>query len=168
MIAYLKNGGRLYIEGALLGYYNSNGQYSYYGLWDYLGAKYLTAGDYTKSVSITEIKCVPSTFTEGFNFKYATGDIPSNDVDTLGTESSGFIIFKSDGDSGRVIANIGKASNKEYRTIVSSVIFSALYGGEHSRKELISKYLEFLLANVPVKLETGQNKDTNPLSGWLH
>jgi hypothetical protein len=168
LIEYLKNGGRLYIEGALIGYNNSKGQYYDYGLWDYLGAKYLNRGDYMNSVNITELKGVTSTFADGFNFKYATGDIPPNDADSLGADSSGFVIFKSDGDSGRIVANTGKAGDKEYRTIVSSVIFSALYGGEHSRKELISKYLDFLLADVPVKIETGQNKDASPLSGWLH
>ena len=167
MIKFLKNGGRLYIEGALIGYNNSKGQYSDYGLWEYLGAKYMNLGNYMKSVDITHLTGVPSTFTDGFSFKYATGDIPANNADTLGADSGGFVIFKSDGDSGRVIANIGKTGDKEYRTIVSSVIFGALYGGEHKRSELISKYLGFLTENLS-ESSTDFEKETNPLSNWLH
>lgn len=80
---------------------------------------------------------VPGTFADGFSFEYLWMQPPDSYVDQLGADG-GTLFLVDQGDTGRAVSN----APGPYRTIVSSVIFSALQGT--GRAAAIAAYMHFL------------------------
>jgi hypothetical protein len=130
LISFLNSGRAVYVEGADIGYSNGNNEF-----WPYLGAAFLDDGMYLGNVSA--VTGVPGTFADGWSFEYLWMQPPDSYVDQLGA-AGGTLILVDQGDTGRAVSNAPGA----YRTVVSSVIFSALQGT--GRAAAMAAYMHFL------------------------
>lgn len=140
-MTYLDEGGKLYIEGSITGYWiNPSGSY-YSGLWDYLGCTYL---GYDLPADISELNGQEGWPGLGLEFGFPSGTGANDYVDKLDASGSGACLQMMDQENrGRTVSNVeGRAA---YRAILSSVVFAGLTEG-YNVVSTQEKYMERIVA----------------------
>jgi hypothetical protein len=143
---YLDEGGKLYIEGSITGYWiNPSGSY-YYGLWDYLGC---THQGYDSPANITELEGQEEWPGLGLMFGFPNGSSASSYVDKLAASGSGAALQMTDNENkGRTVSNVeGRAA---YRVMLSSAVFAGLtegYNAVSTQEKYMERIVAFLLNN---------------------
>jgi hypothetical protein len=130
-----------------LAYDHRPGAGNYYGLYDYLGIKYIDDGNTSFIGNVDTLEGTPGMWTEGMREKYMLYQPPDHYVDEIGTDG-GRMVFRCQRQIGRVVANAG--TEVPYRTISAMHVFGAIKNAEstHTKAELMALYLDYLLGDT--------------------
>ncbi len=107
------------------------------------GCTYLGDGNDSATGNVNTVTGQSGSITNGKNYDYLYRRGPDNYVDYIGA-NGGTIFFKSQDGFGRAV-NYGGTSNN-YRAIHTTFIFGALRNGTNTKNELMSTYMQYLLA----------------------
>lgn len=145
---YLNAGGRLYIENADLGYYHSSTE-----LYQMLGCSYLGDGNPYTTGNVQGVNGESGTFVQGMGFDYLYQQPPDNYIDMINGVAGGVVIFRSQDNVGRVVAN---DVTDAYRSIHSTVMFGPLRNGSDTKLALMSAYMDFFFGPVGAEEKTSE------------
>jgi hypothetical protein len=165
-MAYLDEGGKLYIEGSITGYWiNPSGSY-YSGLWDYLGCSYL---GYDVPSNVSELYGQEAWPGLGLAFGFPSGTGASDYVDKLDASGeAAFLQIIDQQNRGRTVSNIeGRAA---FRTILSSVVFAGFtegYNGVSTQENYMERLVAFLLNDDQIAPEALSDASAEPVGADL-
>jgi hypothetical protein len=143
----------VYLEGTDIGYNNSTTD-----IWPYLGITYDADGNAYSTGNVQTL--TGRIMASGLTYGYPYQTMPDNYVDEFGP-GSGDLVFICQAGEGRVGCYSG--STGAYRTITSSVVFSAIQDGTYTKAQLMDVYMEYLTGGTG----TGDTGSMAVEHGWI-
>jgi hypothetical protein len=139
----MDSGRGLFIEGSDFGYAMSSTE-----LYSYFGCNYVGDGNSTY-FNVEYLEGIQKTLAEGILIDYMHGTGPDWSVDIIDS-NGGTLFFLSQDQNGRAISYEGEADT--YRAIHQCHLFGAMIDGEHTKAEVMERYLDYLYRPVKVNL----------------
>lgn len=153
---FLKNGGRLYLEGGDAWYSTTSGSLiqTYANVFGISCTN--TGSTLTSSQSLVGSS---ASFAQNMNFSYSTSTTYNKSIDVLTPQQNATAVFSTSDGNVRMV----QFANDGYKTVGSSILFLGLKDGtgDNVRSNLLKKIFSFLMDKGQVPVSVNPDKESN-------